>query len=113
MALRKEISKMPNENQGLGRTLLETQKDVINLMNETTDPDRLNELAEMAKELSRQISELVEANLNAADERYKAATSGLQEASEVAKAAIKGLESIKNAIDTLSKALELVAKLLA
>ncbi len=97
--------------KGLGQQLLDTMDEVITLMEQTKDPDRLRELARLRRILSRQAGRLIEANLDASGLEYRVAVAGLQNASNGIRKAVKGLESIKNAIAATTRALDLVAEL--
>jgi hypothetical protein len=106
------MAKKRSTQKGLGQQLLDTMEDVIALMEDTNDIDRLKELNALRKEISRKAGELIEANLDSSTAEYKAATANLKNASNDIKKAIKGLESVKNAIASTAKALDLVAGLI-
>jgi hypothetical protein len=88
-------------------------ENVIELMEATNDPDRLEELDAVRKRMSKQAGRLIEAELDKSTDQYKAATAGLQDASRAIRDAIRGLEAVKKAIEVAAEALDLVAKVAA
>lgn len=107
------LSRASRAPRGLGQQLLDTIENIIGLMEQTHDPDRLKELNGKRIALSNEARRLIDANLNAASAEYQAATSALVQASATISEAIKGLESVKKAILMAAKALELVGKVAA
>lgn len=101
---------MAKKTKKLGRQLLETLRDITSLMGATTNSDRLEQIAEQRATLLKQISDLVDKNLDQASKEYKAATVGLQQASAMIRTAIEGMESVANAITTVAKAIDLISK---
>ncbi len=110
---KRTLSRGSRSTRGLGQQLLDTIENIIGLMEQTHDPDRLKELNGKRIALSNEARRLIDANLNAASADYQAATSALLEASATISKAIKGLESVKNAILMAAKAAELVGKVAA
>ena len=110
---KRTLSRGARESRGLGQQLLDTIEHIIDLMDQTQDPDRRKELNSKRIELSNEARRLIEANLNAASAEYQAATSALVQASATIADAIKGLESVKNAILMAAKAADLVGKVAA
>ncbi len=110
---KRTLSRGSRTPRGLGQQLLDTIENIIGLMEQTHDPDRLKELNGKRIALSNEARRLIDANLNAASAEYQAATSALLEASATISESIKGLESVKNAILMVAKAAELVGKVAA
>ena len=101
------------KTRGLGQQLLDAMENVVELMEATTDPDRLKELDAVRKRMSKEAGRLIEAQLDQSTAQYKAATAGLKQASDAIRDAIRGLEAIKKAIEVAAEAMDLVAKVAA
>lgn len=110
---KRTLSRGAGEARGLGQQLLDTIENIIDLMDQTHDPDRLKELNSKRMALSNEARRLIDSNLDAASAEYQAATSALVQASATISEAIRGLESVKNAILMAAKAAELVGKVAA
>jgi DNA repair ATPase RecN len=96
----------------LGRQLLDTLKDVGDLIADTNDPTRLDHLIKHRRQLLQKISVLVDANIREATKEYKEATKSLDNASKSIKRALKGMESVANAIKTIAKAVDTLSPLI-
>jgi hypothetical protein len=96
----------------LGRALLRTLEDLNALILKASDAD-VPRLRDQRRALIGRIEDLVEANLDRGSQEYAKATEGLQAASATIRDALAHLERVARAIETLGRALELVARVAA
>jgi len=98
----------PRLGQELSRSIDETST----LIAATRDQDRVTELLSLRAQMIRQLSDLVDARLDAASAEYRNATVGLYEANEAIREARQGLSTLAQVISMVSRAVDLVGVLI-
>src|SRR3954452_22131130 len=96
--------------QTLGRQLLQSMRDIDDLLEKTKDPAKRKKLNSQYDKLHVQMADLIEASLNPADARYVAATNALSAASDTIEAALDDMKQVAQAIKAIAEAINLVTE---